>query len=216
MGVYYRSIREKKTDYLTVHDYIWRWDPDWFWCSKHFGMQNRLLRLAFGKFALRSAFYWKIKHLVGTRPWIRQLVQLFSKPSESVIQDVLIPAKNALTFYEFLHASVPIYPIWICPFQFYRAHARYPLCPQLDPNTLYFDFGFWDMLPSVLPKGHFNRLVERETETLGGFKSLYSDSFYTEEEFWNIYSKSVYLSLKKKYDPQGSFKDLYEKCVLGF
>jgi FAD/FMN-containing dehydrogenase len=42
--IYYKSIREKNEDFLTTHDYIWRWDTDWFWCSKNLGMQNLLLR----------------------------------------------------------------------------------------------------------------------------------------------------------------------------
>ena len=37
--IYYQSIRQKKTDYLTTHDYLWRWDTDWFWCSKQFFLQ---------------------------------------------------------------------------------------------------------------------------------------------------------------------------------
>ena len=31
MNIYYKSLQEKNTDYLTVLDYIWRWDTDWFW-----------------------------------------------------------------------------------------------------------------------------------------------------------------------------------------
>ncbi len=31
--IYYRSIRERSRDLLTVRDYLWRWDTDWFWCS---------------------------------------------------------------------------------------------------------------------------------------------------------------------------------------
>src|SRR5436305_716275 len=31
--VYYRSIPARTEDYLTVRDYLWRWDTDWFWCS---------------------------------------------------------------------------------------------------------------------------------------------------------------------------------------
>ena len=27
-------------DWLTVRDYIWRWDTDWFWCSRALGVQN--------------------------------------------------------------------------------------------------------------------------------------------------------------------------------
>ena len=32
------------TDCLTVHDYLWRWDTDWFWCSRAFGAQNPRVR----------------------------------------------------------------------------------------------------------------------------------------------------------------------------
>ncbi|MCL4802614.1 MAG: FAD-binding oxidoreductase, partial [Burkholderiales bacterium] len=33
--IYYRSLRTRDEDYLTTRDYIWRWDTDWFWCSKN-------------------------------------------------------------------------------------------------------------------------------------------------------------------------------------
>src|SRR5579862_9027371 len=51
MDIYYRSIQRKSEDWLTAKDYIWRWDTDWFWCSKHFGMQNPAVRM-FAKPAL--------------------------------------------------------------------------------------------------------------------------------------------------------------------
>lgn len=42
--IYYRSIQHEagiKEDRLTIHDYFWRWDTDWFWCSRSFGAQTR-------------------------------------------------------------------------------------------------------------------------------------------------------------------------------
>ena len=45
--------------------------------------------------------------------------------------------------------------------------------------------------------------------------SLYSDSFFTREEFWSIYERDEYVRLKSRYDPQGALGDLYDKCVLG-
>ena len=36
--VFYRSIQQRETDLLTMHDYLWRWDTDWFWCSGAFGV----------------------------------------------------------------------------------------------------------------------------------------------------------------------------------
>jgi FAD/FMN-containing dehydrogenase len=213
MSIYYKSIRHKETNYLTAHDYIWRWDTDWFWCSKHFGMNSKILRLLFGKFVLRSAVYWKLSHLVASNPLLKWIASLFEKPSESVIQDILIPIQNAPAFYDFFQSKIGITPIWICPFHFLRPDRNYPLFP-LDPKDLYMDFGFWDIVPSIQPKGTLNKLIERKAEELHGYKSLYSDSFYTEDQFWRIHSKSAFTELKAKYDPKKAFKGLYEKCVL--
>ncbi len=49
---------------------------------------------------------------------------------------------------------------------------------------------------------------------LGGIKSLYSDSYFERDEFARIYGGEAYAGLKRKYDPSGSFPDLYDKCVL--
>jgi hypothetical protein len=62
--------------------------------------------------------------------------------------------------------------------------------------------------------GHFNRLVEAKVAGLGGIKSLYSDCYFTPQEFAARYGGEFYAGLKAKYDPQRAFPDLYEKCVL--
>ena len=48
---------------------------------------------------------------------------------------------------------------------------------------------------------------------LGGLKSLYSDSYYTEDEFWSVFDRPAYVALKARYDPHGALPDLYAKCV---
>jgi len=47
-----------------------------------------------------------------------------------------------------------------------------------------------------------------------GIKSLYSDSFFTRDEFAAAYDMSAYAALKAKYDPEHRLLGLYEKCVL--
>ena len=42
MQIYYKSLRGRTDDLLTIRDFIWRWAPDWFLCSRSFGMQNPL------------------------------------------------------------------------------------------------------------------------------------------------------------------------------
>jgi FAD/FMN-containing dehydrogenase len=205
MGIYYKSIPRKKEDWLTTRAYIWRWDTDWFWCSKHFGVQNPVIRLLATRWALNSRTYqrmMRLSHRILPGPGA----------TESVIQDVDIPVENAAEFLEFLLADIGITPVWICPFQSYDPGAAYPLY-ALDPGTLYINFGFWDALPAAGEQGHFNKKVERKALKLKGKKGLYSTAYYDEETFWSIYNKECYEALKRKYDPQGVFLDLYAKCV---
>ena len=42
---------------LTAADYFWRWDTDWFWCSKNLGAQNPWVRRLLGRSRLNSRFY---------------------------------------------------------------------------------------------------------------------------------------------------------------
>jgi FAD/FMN-containing dehydrogenase len=100
----------------------------------------------------------------------------------------------------------------MCPFRTQRSIRPWDLSP-LEPEQLYVNFGFWDVIPSTREKGHFNRKIERKTMELGGAKGLYSSAWYDEAEFWSIYDQSRYAQLKQTYDPQGIFPDLYSKCV---
>jgi FAD/FMN-containing dehydrogenase len=86
---------------------------------------------------------------------------------------------------------------------------------RLAASALYANFGFWDVIqsPRAFELGHFNRLIEHEVMRLGGIKSLYSDSFFTPEEFAQAYGQPEYARLKARYDPQGRAPDLYDKCV---
>ncbi len=213
--IYYRSLREREEDYLTTHDYIWRWDTDWFWCSKNLCAQNPIVRRLLGRARLNSVFYTRVMRWNSRLGLTRRLDRLLGKHPESVIQDVDIPIARAPEFLEFFLREIGILPVWICPFRSPDKHVRWPLFPA-DAQTLYVNFGFWDVVrpDEPHPAGHFNRLIERKVQELGGIKSLYSDSYFPENEFWAIYDKTAYDALKAKYDPKGVFKNLYEKTVL--
>jgi hypothetical protein len=47
----------------------------------------------------------------------------------------------------------------------------------------------------------------------GGHKSLYSDAYYDEERFWNLYGGPDYAAAKRHYDSSGRLPDLYAKAV---
>jgi FAD/FMN-containing dehydrogenase len=210
-GIYYRSIRTKREDYLTAHDYIWRWDTDWFWCSKNFGVQNPLVRALAPRSWLNSKAYWKIMKWSHHAP-LKWFANAVTGGTESVIQDIQVPIARAAEYYEWFANTIGIAPVWVCPVQSAHPAESFDLY-RLDPNTLYVNFGFWDMVPSNHEPGYYNKLVEAKVEELGGCKSLYSTVHYDKATFWRLYNQPAYDRLKASYDPNGIFKDLYAKVI---
>jgi len=212
-NIYYRSIAEKREDYLTVQDYLWRWDTDWFWCSKNVLAQNALIRRLYGKKRLGSKTYTKIMRWNSRVGVTRKLERLLGLHSESVIQDVDIPIARAAEFLRFYAEHIALWPQWVCPIGVSResSFTLYAVRPGW-----YVNFGFWDVKRTreAHPPGTFNRLIEEKVGELGGIKSLYSDSFFAEADFHRRYGGAAYDALKRKYDPAGAFPRLYDKCVL--
>jgi len=214
--IYYRSIRDHPTDYMTAADFIWRWDTDWFWCSRNLGAQNPVVRRLLGRTRLNSRFYTRVMRWNSRVGLTRFLDRISGKHRESVIQDVDIPIDRAPEFLRFFHREIGLLPIWVCPIHARQPVGRFGLYP-IDPGLRLVNFGFWDVVRrrEAFPRGHHNRLIERKVQELGGIKSLYSESYFPQEEFWQIYGGDTYRRLKARYDPKGVLGDLYRKCVLG-
>jgi FAD/FMN-containing dehydrogenase len=214
MQIYYQSIAKKTVDYLSAYDYIWRWDTDWFWCSKNFGVQKPWLR-AVARPWLRSTAYWKIMSWNRTYEFSEKLLRWrgIERQDESVIQDVQIPVERASEFLRFFLERIGIKPVWICPTR-PAAPERYPTY-DLKFGQLYVNFGFWDVvtLPAGEKEGFFNRQVENWVDKLEGHKGLYSTLFYDQETFWQHHDGPNYQMLKRRYDPQGRLQNLYDKTV---
>jgi FAD/FMN-containing dehydrogenase len=214
--VYYRSIQhdsaEPKVDRLTTHDYLWRWDTDWFWCSRAFGAQHPVLRRLWPSRYRRSSFYWKLIALdhrfdVADRIEARK----GRPPRERVVQDVEVPLARTAQFVHWFLREIPIEPIWLCPV---RSRDQWPLYP-LQPGETYVNVGFWSSVPRNPggDPGAANKLVEAKVTELDGHKSLYSDAYYDQDQFWRLYGGETYGALKRRYDPNSRLLDLYSKAV---
>ena len=132
-------------------------------------------------------------------------------PRERVIQDVEVPIERCVEFLEWFLATVPIQPIWLCPLRL-RDDERWPLYP-LRPRRTYVNVGFWSTVPVGASEGETNRRIERRVSELDGHKSLYSDAFYSRDEFDELYGGEIYRDVKRRYDPDARLLDLYEKAV---
>lgn len=219
--IYYRSLQHAdgvKDDRLTIHDYLWRWDTDWFWCSRAFGAQHPMIRRLWPRRYRRSSFYWK---LVGYDQKFNIADRIETRngrpPLERVVQDVELPLERTEEFLSWFLATIPIEPIWLCPLRL-RDESSWPLYPLRSAQS-YVNVGFWSSVP-VGPtwpeeQGYTNRLIEKTVSNLGGHKSLYSNAFYGHEEFDELYGGESYKRVKKIYDPDSRLLDLYSKAVLG-
>jgi len=213
--IYYRSIQHPegiKTDRLTMHDYLWRWDTDWFWCSRAFGVQNPRIRPFWPRRLKRSSFYWKLV-AYDRRFGIADRIEKLNgrPPRERVVQDIEVPVERCTEFLEWFLANIPIEPVWLCPLRL-RDDQGWPLYP-LRPGHTYVNVGFWSSVPAGATEGQTNRLIEKKVSELEGHKSLYSDAYYEREEFDRLYGGETYKTVKKVYDPDSRLLDLYAKAV---
>jgi FAD/FMN-containing dehydrogenase len=212
-GIYYQSIRSRSSDFLTVRDYLWRWDTDWFWCSRAFGAQNRLARALWPKRWLRSDVYSRIVRWEGRHRVAARVDRWRGRPErERVVQDVEIPLERTADFLRWFLREVPIVPVWLCPLRL--RGGPWPLYP-LGSGQTYVNVGFWSTVPMVVgdPAGEVNRNIEKAVAAHDGHKSLYSDSYYPPGEFWALYGGGAYRDVKACYDPDSRLLDLYAKAV---
>jgi len=212
-AIYYRSIQHDQgvtEDRLTIHDYLWRWDTDWFWCSAAFGAQHPWLRRWWPRRYRRSSFYWKLLAYEHRLRIVDRLEKAHGRPPrERVVQDVEVPIERCAEFLDWFLTDVPIEPIWVCPV---RQRDRWSLYPMRTDHT-YVNLGFWSTVPGGAGEGVTNRRIEHKVRELDGMKSLYSDAYYGPDEFDRLYGAGDYRTVKQTYDPDARLLDLYAKAV---
>ena len=230
--VYYRSIQQRHRDCLTVSDYLWRWDTDWFWCSAAFGVQNPTIRKLWPARLRRSDFYHRLIGLDHRFRLVDRLDRLRrARPRERVVQDVEIPLARTAEFLRWFNTTVGMSPVWLCPLRLRQrpdaapadavpdaapAHGDHPwpLYP-LAVGQIYVNVGFWGTVAIAEGRadGDVNQLIEAAVAEHEGHKSLYSDAYYDRPTFERMYGGQAYGELKRTYDPDGRLTGLYEKAV---
>jgi FAD/FMN-containing dehydrogenase len=209
---FFRSLQRRETDTLTIYDYLWRWDADWFWCSGAFGLHRPWVRRLWPRRWRRSDVYHKLVGLENRFGVMARIDAARGKPArERVIQDVEIPVDRLAEFLRWFDAEIGMRPVWLCPLRSTRAWPTYPLAP----GQTYVNVGFWGTVP-IEPgaaDGDKNRAVEAQVTALGGHKSLYSDAYYDRETFDRLYNVSNLESVKQEHDPGNRLTGLYDKAV---
>lgn len=212
---YYKQLRDIGEIGLRTEDYVFRYDPDWFWNVPTGGMYT-VFRLLAPRSVRHSSFYkrysrWKAG-LIRARNFLWQ-----SEPSvyEPLIQDWQVPWDRALEFVEFALNKIDLRgKPWACvPIRPRQSPTLYPVAA----GSLYFNLGCYCWMRSQAGTERFDatRLLDNKCFGLGGLKMLYSSTFIDECEFQKRFNGDLYRALKQKYDPNGRLPTVYQKVMAG-
>jgi FAD/FMN-containing dehydrogenase len=135
--IYYRSIQQRERDVLTTYDYIWRWDTDWFWCSRAFGVQHPAVRRLWPRRYRRSDVYHRIVGLENRYGVVARIHRLRGQPArERVVQDVEIPVERLASFLRWFDEHVGMRPVWLCPLRLRKSSSSRRDCASPPPMEL--------------------------------------------------------------------------------
>ncbi len=204
--------------YVMLKDYIWRWDADVFWGTRELGRLEKIFKIPIFRKTilrpvLRSDRLLKLHHFLAYNFGLPNFFTTFFGRKEQLIQDVGVYPEKSVEFMKWFDREIAFYPLWICPVKRIHPKKYFPLF--IWKGDFINDFGFYGYkkLKDGTPAGYYNKKLEKKLRKIQGVKGLYSTSFYSKDDFWKVYDHKRYQKIKRKYDPDGIFPDLYEKAV---
>ena len=196
MKVYYRSTATRSEDYLTTASYFFRYDRG----VTNVRPNSFIGRLLFGKF-------------LSSSEWLRLAEKfhwLLPKRRPTVTLDVFVPFSKVPEFMRWYEQEFAFFPLWCVPYK--RVHDYEWLADEYwkkleDP--LFLDLAIYGMKQRDGRNAH--RMMEDKLREIGGIKTLIAHNYYPEAEFWQIFNKPNYATVKARTDPNNLFRDLYTK-----
>jgi hypothetical protein len=206
---FYRSVSKNAHIYLTSIDYLFRYDPEWFWNLPDSWPFNLLRKITPAKLRCTNNYmrYLNLKRA------IKSALKIPSGDSqtEPLIQDWEVTFDKGKEFFQYCQDNVPLgkYPWVVVPI---KPRTRAPLYP-LQPGELYLNIGCYCHVPKSKTGGqyHYTKLLDKKCFSMNGIKMLYSSTFLDETTFYNIYGGDAYARVKQQYDPGGLKSRLFEK-----
>ena len=189
-------------EFVPVTDYLFRYDRGAFWTGKYafryFMVPFTLLTRFLLDFFLHARVMYHALHKSG-------------HTDRYFIQDIAMPYEKAEAFIVYTDRCFGLYPLWLCPIKRSLESALQPRALSKIKHQNVINIGVWGPGPTDSRKFfEANRKFEKQVQTLSGLKWLYANAYYTEEEFWEIYDRQSYDTLRDKYQA-ASLPTVYDK-----
>ncbi|MFQ5979906.1 MAG: FAD-binding protein [Candidatus Heimdallarchaeota archaeon] len=183
---------------IPIRDYLFRYDRGAFWV----GQYPFRGRLPFNRIT-RAIF----NPLLNTRT-MYGILHASEVSKNFVIQDISLPKETVRQFMDWVDKKLHIYPLWICPL---KPGKNDRLSPAYIETDLVVNIGVWGKIPVNADFLKANRRLEETARKLGGRKVLYAHTYYSKEDFWEIYDSDWYERLRSSYNADLVFPDIYSK-----
>ena len=218
------TANDPHTDIIPLKTYIFRYDRGAFWMGRYgfsyFGVPfNSMTRYMFDYFFHTRVTYHAFHRSGMTKAFI--------------IQDMALPSNNMVNFCRWLDTDArstacggegggggcsDIWPRWLCPVRVEKGVGLNPCLKDSDGDGTQsemqedwmLNIGLWGLTPKHSSPLTINRNIERKLKELGGLKWLYAQTYYTEDEFWQIYDRKQYDELRSRWKAQ-TLPNVYDK-----
>ena len=196
MRIYYLSTKKRKEDWLKTPDYFFRYDK---------GVTNVNPRSFLGRL-----FFGKLTNSTRTLKFVEKFRRLIPSDKIPITVDLFLPFSKVSNFMEWYIKEVNHFPLWCVPYKFVREY-EWVSADFLNrtKDKLILDLAIYGM--KKRGDKNYYKIIEDELMNIGGIKTLISNNYYSESDFWKIWNRENFDKVKRKTDPDNIFRDLYTK-----
>jgi len=236
---YFQHAKTGCEEIMPLKDYLFRYDQGAFWMGAYLFRLPLLARFVgqgifkfwkaeqetftqaevqkYHQIPSPNAFLRTLTRPIMTSRWLWKLLHQAEKwvQDRMIIQDFCIPEKSAAHFLKEALNDPGTFPMWLCPIkgsthpEIFSPH----LISKENTSGRFINVGIYGLPCYFAPIEQFTRKLEQKTHALGGRKVLYSRSYYTPDEFWQIYSRPAYETLRTKTRAQGVWHEITDKVL---
>lgn len=183
-----RKNPEGWAEEVPIVDYLFRYDRGAFWVGRFAFEMSGVPYTRFMR--------WLLNPILHTRK-LYQALQESGASQQHVVQDLVLTADTFVEFSEFIDRELDTYPLWLCP-MLPDTTSPFQL-NDIDTKSI-INVGVWGAnIPDYEEFLQANRLIEAKILEVGGKKWSYAHSYFTEDEFWSMYDKKRYDTIRRKY-----------------
>lgn len=223
---------------MSLQEYLFRYDQGAFWMGGYILRPQFLARYLFQgilkhtklfqreftnaeiekfRFPPRLNAFWRtVLHPIVTTRSLWKLFHMADRwiQNQVIIQDFCIPEPNVGQYLGEVAQDPGTFPLWLCPIK--SSHNPQLFAPHFAQNnsqTHVINVGIYGLPFYYTSIEQITKKLEQKTENFGGRKVLYSRSFYTPDQFWEIYPHQAYQALRAKVFATGIWNEITEKLL---